>query len=56
MTQLYISFHPSFPSELADVKNQINRCLSEIIIKHWMVGNFMKLNESKTELLVLGCR
>ena len=51
-SQLYISFHPSFPSELADVKDRINRCLSEI--KHWMVGNFMKLNESKTELLVLG--
>ena len=51
-SQLYISFHPSFPSELADVKDRINRCLSEI--KHWTVGNFMKLNESKTELLVLG--
>lgn len=51
-SQLYISFHPSRPSELADVKDRTNKCLGEI--KSWMVKNFMKLNESKTELLVLG--
>ena len=51
-SQLYISFHPSRPSELADVQDRTNRCLAEI--KAWMVKNFMKLNESKTELLVLG--
>lgn len=51
-SQLYISFHPNRPSELDDVKDSINRCLAEI--KAWMVKNFMKLNESKTELLVLG--
>ena len=32
--------------------DKINRCLAEI--KSWMIANFMKLNESKTELLVLG--
>ena len=51
-SQLYISFHPNRPSELADVKDRINSCLAEI--KSWMFRNFMKLNESKTELLVLG--
>ena len=51
-SQLYISFHPSCPCDLIDVKNRINSCLSEI--KSWMIVNFMKLNESKTELLVLG--
>ena len=51
-SQLYISFHPSRPCDLIDVKNRINSCLSEI--KSWMIVNFMKLNESKTELLVLG--
>lgn len=51
-SQLYISFHPSRPSDLADVKDRINKCLAEI--KIWMVNNFMKLNEDKTELLVLG--
>ena len=51
-SQLYISFHPSRPSELADVRDRTNSCLAEI--KSWMSKNFMKLNESKTELLVLG--
>ena len=51
-SQLYISFHPRRPTDLADVKDRINQCLAEI--KSWMVKNFMKLNESKTELLVLG--
>jgi len=51
-SQLYISFQPSRPTELADVKDRTNKCLAEI--KSWMVKNFMKLNESKTELLVLG--
>ena len=50
-SQLYISFQPSRPSQLDDVKDRTNRCLAEI--KAWMVQNFMKLNESKTELLVL---
>ena len=51
-SQLYISFQPGRPSQLDDVKDKTNRCLAEI--KAWMVQNFMKLNESKTELLVLG--
>lgn len=51
-SQLYISFHPSRPSELADVRDRTNSCLAEI--RCWMLRNFMKLNESKTELLVLG--
>ena len=51
-SQLYISFSPINPSDLVDVKNRINKCLAEV--KMWMVNNFMKLNEDKTELLVMG--
>ena len=51
-SQLYISFHPCRPSELQDVTDKVNKCLAEI--KLWMVKNFMKLNESKTELLIMG--
>lgn len=51
-SQLYISFHPTRPSELDDVIEKINKCLAEI--KSWMIRNFMKLNDSKTELLVIG--
>mgnify|MGYP001215155125 FL=1 len=38
--------------EFHDVIERINMCLAEI--KAWMVSNYMKLNESKTQLLVLG--
>ena len=51
-SQLYISFHPQRPSELDDVTARTNACLKEI--KAWMVSNYMKLNEGKTELLVIG--
>ena len=51
-SQLYISFHPMKPCQHQDIIDRINTCLMEI--KAWMVSNFMKLNESKTELLVLG--
>jgi len=51
-SQLYIGFSASRPSELADVKERIRQCLMEI--KAWMLENFMKLNEAKTELLVFG--
>ena len=51
-SQLYISFHPMRPTELCDITARINNCLSEI--KSSMIENFMKLNESKTELLVMG--
>lgn len=51
-SQLYISFHPSRPSELQNIIERTNNCLAEI--KKWMTENFMKLNESKTELLIMG--
>ena len=51
-SQLYISFCPSQADDITAVKSRINNCLAEI--KSWMILNFMKLNESKTELLVLG--
>ena len=51
-SQLYISFQPNIPGQLDDVRERTNHCLAEI--KAWMVKHFMKLNESKTELLVLG--
>ena len=51
-SQLYISFHPLSPTEMGDATGKINKCLAEI--KEWMVKNFMKLNESKTVLLLIG--
>ena len=40
------------PFQYKDVVDRVNLCLAEI--KSWMISNYMKLNESKTELLVLG--
>ena len=51
-SQLYIGFSASRPSEFADIKERIRQCLEEI--KTWMLENFMKLNQAKTELLVFG--
>ena len=51
-SQLYISFHPNRPGEFHDIIERINQCLAEI--KAWMVQNFMKLNDAKTELLLIG--
>ena len=50
-SQLYISFHPMKPEETEELKKKIQECLAEI--QNWMVENFMKLNESKTELLLI---
>ena len=51
-TQLYISFHPKSPAEYHDLVTKAESCLADI--KEWMTKNFMKLNESKTELLIIG--
>lgn len=51
-SQLYIGFNPSITDDLVDVKGSISNCLREM--KNWMLENFMKLNENKTQLLVFG--
>ena len=47
-TQLYISFDLSDPSIAID---KVNKCISAI--KTWMIQNILKINDSKTEFLVL---
>ena len=49
-TQLYIAFKPI--ENLNSLKTQISNCLKEI--KSWMSRNFLQVNESKTELLLIG--
>ena len=48
-TQLYISFNPL--SEKIDIEESIKACLNDI--KQWMTLNFLKLNEDKTEMLII---
>ncbi|KAL2096189.1 hypothetical protein ACEWY4_008337 [Coilia grayii] len=47
-TQLYISVEPNKTTAL----QSLTSCLSAVT--HWMSNNFLKLNESKTELLLIG--
>ena len=51
-SQLYIGFKANDPLSVGDAVKRIEDCLREI--KKWMRANFMKLNNSKTELILLG--
>lgn len=48
-SQLYIAFKPS-NTETPVATNQVNNCVSDI--KAWMCSNRLKLNDTKTELIV----
>ena len=50
--QLYVPFQPGNLESEASAVSQLQDCLSEI--KLWMLHNKLKLNDSKTELLLLG--
>ena len=49
-TQLYISFAPG-PEE-ATALDKIQRCIAAV--KAWMAQNYLKLNDDKTEFIVIG--
>ena len=51
-SQLYISFNPLSDMDRHAKLDMIKQCLLEI--KRWMAHNFMKLNEDKTQFLLLG--
>ena len=48
-TQLYGSF---YPNELPDLINRFEHCIAEV--KTWMKVNKLKLNDKKTEVILLG--
>lgn len=50
-TQIYLSFKPSAEGQLSCAKSTIENCLVDI--KQWMASNLLKLNDDKTELLVI---
>ena len=53
-TQLYVSFKLGSDDLLSSVKSRIETCVQEI--NNWMILNGLKLNEEKTELLLLSSR
>ena len=51
-TQIYMSFQPSsYIVTLDEVRSKIEACVSDI--NEWMTDNKLKLNNDKTELLIL---
>ena len=50
--QVYMSFKPSVPGDKISCKTRIERCIKEI--RTWMRTNLLKLNDDKTEFLMLG--
>lgn len=50
-TQLYIAVKPTDNSSISDTIVKIQICVSDI--KRWMTKNLLKLNDDKTELLII---
>ena len=53
-TQLYIAFKPSCPTSKSDGIKKLEGCIGDI--RKWMSENMLKLNEDKTEVLVITAR
>ena len=53
-TQLYMAFKPSDVTSKYDAISRIKACVADIRI--WMNDTFLKLNDDKTELLIITTR
>ena len=53
-TQLYLSFRPDSTTSQDKAVFSMERCISDI--RAWMTNNYLKLNDTKTEFLVIGSR
>ncbi len=53
-TQLYFSFQPDSTMSEVDVVNALHTCIKDI--RTWMIVDKLKLNDEKTELIVIGSR
>lgn len=49
--QLYISFNPKDHNSIVSALNRLSECIKAI--KNWMNKNMLKLNEEKTEFMVI---
>ena len=50
-TQLYVKFNPKCAESLADAIRRLEACIDDI--RAWMTANKLKLNDGKTEFLVI---
>ena len=53
-TQLYLTFKPSEPSSINNIISQLENCIEDF--RAWMKLNLLKLNDDKTEMLVITSR
>ena len=53
-TQLYLAIKPSDSVSISENKRRIEACISDI--RAWMRTNFLKLNDDKTEVLIITTR
>ena len=53
-TQLYLSFKPVTTSSQSDAVDAMERCVSPI--RCWMIKDKLKVNDSKTEFILVGTR
>ena len=53
-TQLYISFKPGSKASELEAVTALQDCILDI--KTWMTADKLKLNDDKTELIVIGTR
>ena len=53
-TQLYLSFNPNSPTDQAEAVSTMKRCISDL--RKWMYQDKLKINDDKTEFLIIGCR
>ena len=48
-TQVYVTFHPSEEKEMLE---KLEKCISEV--NGWMTRNYLKVNDFKTDFIILG--
>ena len=53
-TQLYLSFYPNGPTDQTMALEAMERCISDL--RKWMYRDNLKINDDKTEFLVIGSR
>ena len=53
-TQLYLSFKPDSSERETESKCDMERCIGAV--RAWMVEDKLKLNEEKTEFMIIGTR
>ena len=53
-TQLYLSFNPNSLTDQVKALEAMERCISDL--RKWMYRDKLKINDDKTEFLVIGSR